>query len=222
MQQFRTEPSTVVTEAEAQEVLRLHLGASEQAGAFSSESIAEALGISLAEVDGLLARARAQQKQEAHHKAEVPVMKASKRRDLFLVVLAVALFMSIALNLFVLSTDSRPPSSFNWATRVDSIYELQVGTLVRNIPARVPPLHAAESTNLLEVLGAEAQEMIRNADPSVQPQFARLRVGQASINFTLPKSANAASSKEAVLGPMAEALKQVQTRAELSAGVPGP
>lgn len=151
MQEFEqaaTDPK-LMNDAEAQEVLRLHLTKTGGAPLVATGDVAEAIRIPEAQVQGLLAEVRAQQQLAD----QVQPNHKRKLRDVFMALVAglilVTVFATAAMRTSVRST------SGEWTVK-PATYVLAEGSIERPLATRIAPVNA-DRKDLLDVLFADSE-----------------------------------------------------------------
>jgi hypothetical protein len=233
MQRFATHAgdARVMTDAEAQEVLRRYLESPSGPNGVSTAALAEAMQVQESDIEEVLLQVRST-KGQRHADPNAKFMRRAKRRDILLAFFAIAFIISAgtAISLGARLARSAPWSTTAWAQSSNAVYIYQVGRVSRSISTRVPPIAAATSTNLLEVLSQDVEQaLVQNtratagattalAGPGTIPF--ELNIGPATVRADLPAddpNNGELRNRRRVL--IARALADLQRRAELASGI---
>lgn len=156
MQQFRD--ASVATEDEVRGVLELHLQNRDLQPGVSTRDLAEAMRVSEAEVEALLATVRAKAVSSQERESELARAKRRKKRDVRLATIVAVLILTPILGslygpvVTMLERNGMGPQLVTYYIRAD-------GT-TRSISARIQPERAAENRSLPLLLADEAELLL--------------------------------------------------------------
>jgi hypothetical protein len=156
MQQFRD--ASVATEDEVRGVLELHLQNRDLQPGVSTRDLAEAMRISEAEVEALLATVRAKTVSSQERESELARTKRRKKRDVRLAsIVAVLILTPILVSLYGPVTTMLERNGMG---RRVVYYFVKTDGTVRNVQARIEPERAAENRSLPLLLADEAEQIL--------------------------------------------------------------